>query len=305
MAWFAKRTPKPHGNDRIAWMTATAQRLFAERGIETTISHGDTDLDVTLIAIDGQRYFLRNLLAATRDASPREAEQMARAHVESLAADATGHDVSRLSAEEVRQRIRTRLLSNRDLRPDEPRFDYARPFADGLVVALCIDLPHTVQTLGDSAVADLALDIDELYEQGQRNTDLEPIDEHDTLPGGVQIFAGASLFIASKAVHLPAVIAAPPQGIVFAVPHRNMLLAVPLTDADAITGVQHLVGITERVLGDAVPGGPVSSDLFFARDGRVSRITETDAAGTPHIVVEGDFHQALEELVARDDGALS
>jgi hypothetical protein len=170
MAWFAKRTPKPHGDDRTAWMTATAQRLFAERGIETTISHGDTDLDVTLIAIDGQRYFLRNLLAATRDASPREAEQMARAHVESLAADATGHDLSRLSAEEVRQRIRTRLLSNRDLRPDEPRFDYARPFADGLVVALCIDLPHTVQTLGDSAVADLALDIDELCEQGQRNT---------------------------------------------------------------------------------------------------------------------------------------
>lgn len=297
MAWFGKRTPKSPPEGRTRWMTSTVQRFFVERGIETTIAVGDDDEDVTLHAPDGRRYPLLGLLSTTRGLSTVEAEDAARAHVGSLVEDAGFDDVNLLSADELRQRIRTRLISNRDLRPDELQFNYARPFAEGLVVALCIDLPQTVQTLGDTALANLALDIDELYAHGQQNTDLEPVEVREIIPGGVELIEGASLFTASKAINLDVVMDVPPTGVVFAVPHRHMLLAVALRGPNSLAAVQQLVGLVEKVLGDPAPGGLLSTELFFTRGGRVSRITETGATGT-RVIVADDFHQALEEIVA-------
>lgn len=44
-----RRKDQPQPADRIEWVTATARRILAERGIETTIQHGDQPEDVTLV----------------------------------------------------------------------------------------------------------------------------------------------------------------------------------------------------------------------------------------------------------------
>ncbi|MEV7769328.1 hypothetical protein [Microbacterium sp. NPDC086615] len=186
------------------------------------------------------------------------------------------------------------------MRPDEPSFDYARPFADGVVVALCLDLPETVQTISDAGIAEAGWDLDELYRWGQENTDRESVDEHDVLETGIHVLTGESFFVASKAIDLPRAVPVTEFGTVFAIPHRHLLLALPLSPREPLDGVRHLAMITQRIVRDPLPGGVISGDLFLTRHGLVSRVSETDAESNVAILVDDLFQQALEEVIERD-----
>jgi len=296
VGWFGKRPKAAQPVDRVEWVVATARQAFAQRGVESTIEHGPAPEDVTLSA-DGRRFPLHNLLVKTDGLTRSEAEKVIDDHVRSLAQEPSIFEPTR---DELRSMIRTRLISNQNMRPDEPSFDYARPFADGVVVALCLDLPETVQTISDAGIADAGWDLDELYRWGQENTDRESVDEHDVLETGVHLLTGDSFFVASKATALDRAVPVTEFGTVFAIPHRHMLLALPLSPRAPLDGVRHLALITQRIARDPLPGGLISSDLFFTRHGLVSRVSETDAEGGVSIVVDDLFQQALEEVVERD-----
>ncbi|WP_261974850.1 metal ABC transporter permease, partial [Curtobacterium sp. B18] len=112
--------------------------------------------------------------------------------------------VEDLSADELRQRIRLRILSEHSgVASDPTDLDYARPFAPGLVLGLCVDYPTMVSTLSGPTLLRLPLGTDELFALGQLNTDDEPVDEHAEIAPGVFLVEGESLFVASKAVNLP------------------------------------------------------------------------------------------------------
>ncbi|WP_158309747.1 hypothetical protein [Microbacterium testaceum] len=296
MGWFGRRPKAAQPVDRVEWVVATARQAFAQRGVESTIEHGPAPEDVTLFA-DGRRFPLYNLLVKTDGLTLSEAEKVIDAHVRSLAHEPSIFDPT---PDELRSMIRTRLISNQNVRPDEPSFDYARPFADGVVVALCLDLPETVQTISDAGIATAGWDLDELYRWGQENTDRESVDERDVLETGVHILAGESFFVASKATNLPRAVPVTEFGTVFAIPHRHMLLALPLSRRDPVDGIHHVAAIMQRIVRDPLPGGLISRDLFFARDGLVSRVSETDAEGTVSLLVDGPFQSALEEVVEGD-----
>ena len=123
-----------------------------------------------------------------------------------------------LSADELRAQVRTRILPGGEGQPNEPTFHHARPFADDLILALCVDFPTTVSYINDAHVDKLALSLDELYAFGQLNTDKEPVDERIEPVPGIQVFVGQSLFIASKAANFPAVLGTPPLGTLFTLP---------------------------------------------------------------------------------------
>jgi hypothetical protein len=297
MGLFRRRKDEPQPQDRVEWVTSTARRIFAERGVETTIAHGDGPDDVTLVGSDGRRYPLFNAFAKTHEATAEQATRILDEHIGSMldARDAT--PLEELTADELRVRVRTRILADGEGRPGEPTFHYARPFTTGLMLALCIDFPTTVQFVTDLNLDGLALSLDELYAYGQLNTDQEPIDERFEPIPGIHVIAGDSLFTASKAANLPGVFGAAPLGTLFTMPHRHMLIALPITGPETLRAVEQLVGATMRVLSTPAPGGVLSADVLFSRDGEVSRVSSIDEEGNVSMVVDDRLQQALEQAI--------
>ena len=254
--------------------------------------------DVTLVASGGQRYPLFNVVAKTQGATAGDASRMIAEHIDNLL-DAEGAiSLEQLSAEQLRQQVRTRILPAGEGGANEPTFRYARPFADRLIVALCVDFPRSVQFVTDDNLGGLALALDDLYAFGQLNTDREPVDERFEPSPGIQAIIGDSLFTASKAANLPAAIGAAPFGTLFTVPHRHMLIVLPITGPETVAAVEHLVGVTMQVLSSGPPpGGTLSTDIHFSRDHEVSRVSSIDDAGAVSIHVDARLQQALEEVV--------
>lgn len=298
MGLFRRRKDEPQPADRIEWVTSIARRILAERGIETTIQHGAQPEDVTLIASDSQGYPLFNAFAKTHGASAELAMQIIAEHIDNLLDSRGTPSPTDLSADELRAQVRTRILPGGEGQPNEPTFHYARPFADDLILALCVDFPTTVSYINDAHVDKLALSFDELYAFGQLNTDKEPVDERIEPVPGIQVFVGQSLFIASKAANFPAVLGTAPLGTLFTLPHRHMLIAVPVTGPETLAAVEHLVGLTQHVLTDGPPpGGVISADVLFSRNQDVSRVSATDEYGAVSIVVDDRLQAALEEAL--------
>ncbi|MDR6970765.1 hypothetical protein [Leifsonia shinshuensis] len=298
MGLFRRRKDEPQPEDRIEWVTSVARRILAEQGVETTIEHGAEPEDVRLIAVDGQVYPLFNAFAKTHGATAEQATKAIAEHIENLLVAQGEPSPAELSADELRRQVRTRILPGGEGRPNEPTFRYARPFTDELIVALCVDFPTTIHFINDSHIDDLALSLDELYAYGQLNTDQEPVGEHFEPAPGIHVIVGDSLFTASKAANLPAVLGAAPLGTLFTLPHRHILIAAPITGPETLAAVEHLVNLTQQVLsGGPPPGGVISADVLFSRNRQVSRVSSMDEHGEVSIVVDDRLQEALEEAI--------
>ncbi|ARJ06798.1 hypothetical protein GCM10010988_21190 [Cnuibacter physcomitrellae] len=296
MGWFGrKRSEAPQPDDRIQWVTSTARRLLAEKGVESTVEFGERLEDAQLVAADGRRFPIYNLVPKTEGASREAAERLIDQHLDLVLGTATDPDPSTFDPEDLRARVRTRILPVVDDPADAERFGYGRPFAEGLITVLCIDFPQTVRTLTTRDLDQLPLGLDELYGLGQFHTDHEPIEKETELVPGIRLFEGGSLFIASKAANLTAVTGPAPFGTVFAVPNRHMLLTLELTGPDSLVTIQQLVSIVLTILQDPVPGGPISPDLYFSRDGMISRISSLDPSGKVTITVGEHLQRALDD----------
>ena len=300
MGWFGRRKP-----DEVApSLVVLAQRALAERGMETTVEGPAGDLgEARLIATDGRVFLLENLASLVRGETPAVQSDIVAEHFDRMIQAYSEPPVEDLDPDELRERIRLRVLADDAAVPSDPTdLSYARPFAPGLVLGLCVDYPTMVTTISTPSLARLSLGVDELFAIGQLNTDSEPVDEHTELAPGVFVVEGESLFVASKAVNLPAVFGSAPYGTVFAIPHRHLLLAAPLRGADGIAAVQTLAGMLMQVLTNTergLPGGPLSPLLFFSRNGRVSAVSGFDEqTGAMRIEVDERFQQALEEAAA-------
>jgi hypothetical protein len=204
-----------------------------------------------------------------------------------------------LDAAALRAQVRSRLLADLD---DVVDLSYARPFAPGLVEALCIDFPNSVATVGAEALCRLALPVDELFEAGRRNTDAEPIEEHGLLAEGARFLTGGSLFIASKAANfgalVPAVIGEAPLGVVFGVPNRELLVYAVLSGPESVQPVNALLHFVDEYTHDSSrlnPGGVLSTELYhWAPDRHVERIGGRGHDGQTLVIeARGAFAAAL------------
>ena len=93
--------------------------------------------------------------------------------------------------------IRTRLVPFAEIQG----YGYARRFSDDLSLILCLDFPTHVAKLTDDALAELGIATEDLFAQGQKNTNSEPIDEMFN-EEDVRFITGDSMFIASKAADM-------------------------------------------------------------------------------------------------------
>lgn len=299
MGLFGRKKREP-GPGAAPSLVVLARRVLAERGVETTVEGpADDPSAARLRGSDGQVYLFGNLAGMLEGADTATQEAAVRRHLDAMLASRSDPAAEDMSPDELRQRIRLRLLAERG--PDGIDLSYARPFVPGVVAALCVDFPTTVATLSAETVHRLPLGIDELFAIGQLNSDDEPVDQQSEVAPGFVVVEGESLFTASKAVNLPAVLGALPYGAVIAIPHRHLLLAVPIRDADSLTAVNTLAGALVQVVSDprGAPGGVLSDRLLFARDGEVSIVSSFDPeSGAMRIEVDERFQEALEQAMA-------
>ncbi|MGD8169996.1 hypothetical protein ACEXOS_022510 [Herbiconiux sp. P16] len=288
---------------------ALARAAFAERGMETTIEFGLTPDDTMLVGADKRVYPLFNLLVICRPEPERRWKALVERHAAAMLAAENDAPAEQLGADLLRARLRTRLVRHFDDDPFPIDVAYARPFAPGLVLALCIDNPEAVATLNSSTVAELAIGLDEAYRVGQANTDGEPIAEHSELGGDIWLVGGESLFIASKAAGFDVVLdrfsGPAPLGVVFAVPQRSLLVYLVPSRPDHVGSIGRMMHVVDRIARDAettMPGGLLSADLFYrSADGEVERIggRQPDSQNLA-IDATGRFGAVLEALRAEE-----
>ncbi len=300
MGLFRRRDPAPQPSDRIAWITFMARQALAERGIETTVEHGQSFEDVTLRASGQERFPLYNVIAKTAGASAADATRVIGAHFDSLMSRVSASEIEKLTADQLRQRVRTRLLNASDVEHDQSTLRYAREFSSDLVLSLCLDFPDTVVILSDENVRGLALDVDELFVFGQHNTDREPVTERFQPAPGLNVVVGDSLFTASKAANLPALLGAARFGTLFTVPQRHLLIALPITGADASMALEQMIGATTNMLSAGpVPGGILSPNVHFSRGGHVDCVSSIDEGGRISLLMSEGLQKALDDSARR------
>lgn len=175
---------------------------------------------------------------------------------------ATGATPSR---DEIMAMIRTRIV------PAAAAADhtYVRRFTEDLSLMLCLDFPTHVEKLSDADIAALQIPLDDLFVQGQRNTDAEPIEE--TLDeDGVRFLTGSSMFIASKAAAMPTLLSQlgvdAPEGLLFAVPNRSLLAYRIPTPGDGLGDLMGMSMMLSRLRPEAGfdnPGGVLSGNIYY------------------------------------------
>lgn len=263
---------------RRAGITVAVDR--GERGAELI----DTEHDATFI--------LHNLVEAARTADRTEWPAMVDSWVESHVAALAEPELADLSVDNLRQQLRVQLISADHAMGDD--LSYAPEWAPGILKVLCLDTPATVSTLTTDALADLPLTVDELYRQGQANTDAEPVDDQIEIDQAVRGLTGDSFFIAAKTANFGALaeqIGPAPYGIVFALPNRHLLVYSVLDQEDWL---ESAAGVTEVAYGLSTdddldhPGGIISADSYYwAPDGTIERLggQVLDPAGEPSLTV--------------------
>ncbi|MFJ8627746.1 hypothetical protein ACIRD3_33600 [Kitasatospora sp. NPDC093550] len=188
-------------------------------------------------------------------------------------------------ADETLSRVYLRLVAD-DAFPAEiaSAFSYTRPVATGLLEALSVDLPDTVRTLDDKAVAEVGLE--RLRAAGRANLIADPV-EYEALQGPTEdstLYAvhGDSMFVASKALVLDELARAvtgrelPEEGALFIVPSREYLFFHPLVEPQVAGAVNDLADIALRVHSENP--GPLSPRLYWWHRGTVTNLTRIDEA---------------------------
>ncbi|MCU1414695.1 MAG: hypothetical protein JWN80_2035 [Microbacteriaceae bacterium] len=275
MALFRRNAHEP--TDVTAEVAVLAREIFAERGVETTLQQTDDPSEPMLVAIDGTRFPLFNLVALCRSAPVRERRAIVEAHADRLLRTLEESDDSQLTEPEVRSRIRSRLL-NASALTALGGLSYARDFSPGLIQVLCLDSPDAVRILQTSTLEDLPLPVEELFRQGQRNTNDESIESRDNIGGNAWMLSGESLFIASKLADMQTLIESTigpaPHGVVVGVPERSSLLYTVISGPESVEDITQLLRVVDNIaFGEPEPvGGVVSSGIYYCVDGIVELV---------------------------------
>ena len=244
-------------------------RRLHDAGVSAT-RRTDEHTGDAFLEVDGwRRINVENLVSELTQADPAQHEAIIERWVAFIIESGRIADQPITDADELRQRVRTRILTP-DLAAD-PHFSYARPFPGGLALGLCLDFPNTVTTVTDQHLEKYPIGLDELYHYGQINTDGEPIDEQGPC-GPFTGIGGESLF---SPLRIDA-----PHGLFFAIPERSILLYAP-ADPGSIT--QQYLRLLDYLRIDfmrrfrANPAHTLSKDLFYCGpDGEFGTITRSD-----------------------------
>ncbi|MFT3717069.1 MAG: hypothetical protein QM774_14310 [Gordonia sp. (in: high G+C Gram-positive bacteria)] len=126
--------------DDVAWIRATAQRVLSGHGVEVTVDNDGADL----VATDGVRYTLDNVVIACHRLPREEWPAYVEQHFGVASRMFTGPGIDDLTPEQLRARVRTRLLPVDALEMGGIDMSgYARPVAEDLA-AVSVDAVNAI-----------------------------------------------------------------------------------------------------------------------------------------------------------------
>lgn len=174
--------------------------------------------------------------------------------------------------------LRIRLIPDTPDDRDTLRALGARPFAEGVVQVLAIDVPEAVRCVPAREVTELGWNIDEAWASALAQTEaLEMPDELHTIDiGGVDIihvfgerpFTASLVGVVDRLVGEVAHIAE--SGAVISMPLRHSLLVHPIDGADVRTAIAGMIPITRQLFKQGP--GSVSPHLYWWRNGKLQWI---------------------------------
>ncbi|MEU1277080.1 hypothetical protein [Streptomyces sp. NPDC005805] len=315
MGWF-RRGPKRDGQDgprdaEFAYFSAAegarfrglVREQFAEHGLEVTV-YADMVTDSS-----GRQFGLGNLAAVCHndDRGPRVWPGLVHRHIGMVlrTMDAPSA-LDTLPAEQIRAQLYPRVVGAEGLDPEH--FAYARTVAPGLFEILALDLPESVMMLTDEALAPLG-DLPYLREQAFYNLRGLPVEAHETIRDAegmrFEVVLGDSFYTASRVLALDAVVRQVTgkelgkDGALVAMPFRHQLAFHAIHDTGMIRALNGMAAFAAGGFEDTP--GAISPYVYWWRDGTFTQLSDRDEeSGGLKIVVDGDFQELLERLVAED-----
>lgn len=273
---------------------AAAMQAFRRAGVETTYAAG------MLHGVGGLRFPLANISRQAAGVAERDWPSLLGRHAEILVrAEA---DAQRAPTDATLEESLYLSLWQRDSLPWP--VDLLIEVADDLVALPALDLPETVTTSGRTqqvagwggwervrrtGLANLArLRAEEVITLGPER---EPDSAVHLVAGGY--FTASRLLVLERVLSQDLGIENPRHGALVVVPNRTLLGVHVLRSAavfDAATGMLALAA------GESEQPSGISAQLYYWRNGQVSRLSRAGTDGAPFVAVHGAFADALAEL---------
>ncbi len=194
---------------------------------------------------------------------------------------------------EARRLVKARLVPEDRVTDDLVH----RPVLPGIEAVLVFDLPDRLVPVGPANLAALVAAGDAA--PGDSDDDSEPADAEDALwqeafdrvaaedhpdidveefGEGVplMLLASDSFFCATNALWIERFLDPPPHGLLFAVPHRHVIVVHAVHDQGVALALPNLVLLARH--NHAEGEGPISPDVFWWHDGEVARIDVVETA---------------------------
>ncbi len=196
---------------------------------------------------------------------------------------------------EARRLVKARLVPEDRVTDDLVH----RPALPGIEAVLVFDLPDRLVPVGPANLAALAAAGAEAPADDDADDDGEPAGDEDALwqeafdrvaaedhpeidveefGEGVplMLLASDSFFCATNALWIERFLDPPPHGLLFAVPHRHVIVVHAVHDQGVALALPNLVLLARH--NHAEGEGPISPDVFWWHDGEVTRIDVVETA---------------------------
>jgi hypothetical protein len=298
MALFGKKKTKVDrtGLDVVLAVTAFSIARLKALDIEADVKPGTAGFETALVDTEGREYTLTELFGRVASLPPETLNPIVVEYIDALVDAMGGPSSTELSDEQLTERIRVRLQP--EAITQEPGFSYARPVARGLVAVLCIDHPATIEYVTDDFLE--GRNVVQLFNAGFVNVMAEPI-EHTSQPvPGVTRLIG-DLFTATKALGMSqligSVLPVAPHGVLFTVPHRQVLFAHAVTGPATVQAIDDLGVLLRANIGEDAPGGALGTFIYYWRDSVIDVVAGFNAEGKLQVDGSGRFGTRLQELI--------
>ena len=299
MALFGKKKPKVNreGLEVVMAVTAFAIARLKALGIDADVKAGTDGFQTELVDTEGRDYELTDLFSRVKALPAAAINPIVVEYIDALVDAMGGPSSAELTDEQLLERIRVRLQP--EAIAQEPGFGYARPVARGLVAVLCIDHPATIEYVTDDFL--VGRNLVQLFNAGFVNVMAEPI-EHTSQPVANVTRIMGDLFTATKALGMSqligSVLPAAPHGVLFTVPHRQVLYAHAVSGPLTVQAIDDLGVLLRGNIGEDAPGGPLGTFIYYWRDSVIDVVAGFNAEGTLQVDGSGRFGTRLQELIA-------
>jgi hypothetical protein len=207
-----------------------------------------------------------------------------------------GIDMRSLSA--ISGRLRSRLYPEGILKQTGALA--FRPYAEGLLEVLVLDMQKSVRTVSRSETAQWPLTEDELFMLGRRNLAASAfLDEtRVALPGAIfHMLSGDAFYGASHMLIFDRYITEPhPNGIVVSMPKRDVIFAHYVQNIGVLEAISGMLQITTGMYEEGP--GSLSDNLYWYRNGALTRLPYQLNDGAFSFAPPEEFADLLHELSA-------